>query len=121
MKVLVCGGRDFTDSALVSRYLNAIFENSDLNEPLLLIHGDCATGADWLADEWAQKCGSVQVVRCPANWKLGKKAGPLRNEAMLELKPDVVIAFPGGKGTADMVRRAKQKHVRVIEAQNGTH
>src|SRR5262249_16770583 len=41
--------------------------------------------------------------------ELGKKAGPLRNQRMLdEGKPDLVVAFPGGGGTKDMVRRAVQ-------------
>jgi len=45
--------------------------------------------------------------------ELGKKAGPLRNQRMLdEGKPDLVVAFPGGGGTKDMVsarlRRAYQ-------------
>lgn len=35
---------------------------------------------------------------------------------MLDLaKPDVVVAFKGGRGTADMVRRAREAGVKVIE------
>ena len=47
------------------------------------------------------------------DWKkYGKKAGPLRNQQMLEEgKPDLVVAFPGGNGTADMVRRAKKANI----------
>lgn len=53
----------------------------------------------------------------PADWrKYGKSAGPLRNQQMIdEGKPDLVVAFPGGTGTADMVRRAKAAGIRVIE------
>ena len=32
-----------------------------------------------------------------------------------EGKPDLVIAFPGGKGTADMARRAREAGIEVIE------
>ena len=53
----------------------------------------------------------------PADWKANAKAaGPIRNAEMLaDFKPDTVIAFPGGRGTADMVRKAKAAGVRVIE------
>lgn len=52
-----------------------------------------------------------------ADWsKDGRKAGPVRNSVMLSVgKPDLVIAFPGGRGTADMVRKAKAKGVPVEE------
>jgi hypothetical protein len=30
-------------------------------------------------------------------------------------KPEVVVAFPGGRGTADMVRRAKLAKILVVE------
>jgi hypothetical protein len=44
------------------------------------------------------------------------KAGPLRNYQMLEEgKPDLVVAFPGGGGTKDMVRRAVKAGVSVHE------
>jgi hypothetical protein len=46
--------------------------------------------------------------------KLGPKAGPLRNAAMLLLKPDLVIACPGGKGTANMIKLARDKDIDVI-------
>jgi ABC-type sugar transport system substrate-binding protein len=35
-----------------------------------------------------------------------------------EGKPDIVVAFPGGTGTADMVRRARKAGVVVIEVTN---
>jgi hypothetical protein len=34
---------------------------------------------------------------------------------MLEYGPDLVVAFPGGRGTADMVRRAKAAGCEVLE------
>jgi predicted Rossmann-fold nucleotide-binding protein len=34
---------------------------------------------------------------------------------MLDMKPDGVVAFPGGDGTADMVRRARAAGVKVWE------
>lgn len=54
-----------------------------------------------------------------ADWDgLGRKAGPIRNQRMLdEGKPDLVVAFPGDKGTADMVRRARTASLEVLEIQ----
>ena len=81
-----------------------------------VIEGD-ARGADRMAGEWAQ-CHGVQNLKFRAEWeKLGRKAGPIRNQLMLdEGRPDLVVAFPGGRGTADMVRRARAAGIDVIEA-----
>jgi predicted Rossmann-fold nucleotide-binding protein len=111
MKVLVCGGRDYTDEARVFSALDDVaLENSP--NVTCIIHGN-STGAHSLAGKWARLRG-VQEIMCPANWdKLGKYAGIARNERMLELGIDLVVAFPGGRGTADMVRRANWDGVPV--------
>ena len=110
MKVLICGGRDFDDRALVGKTLTP--RRADITE---IIHG-AARGADTLADEWAQVWG-IPSRAFPALWRRhGRAAGPIRNQRMLdEGKPDLVIAFPGGKGTADMVERARGAGVAVQE------
>lgn len=108
MKVLVCGGRNFTDSKRVFETLDA-YEKIDE-----IIHGG-ARGADTLAGDWAQHNG-VEETRVLAQWtKYGNRAGPIRNREMLGLNPDLVIAFAGGKGTADMVRIAKAAGIPTIE------
>ena len=112
MKLLVCGGRDFTDRAAVF----AALDRADAKRPvMLLIHG-AARGADTLAGEWAAARG-VTVAECPADWQThGKAAGSIRNQQMLGLyAPDGVVAFPGGSGTADMVRRARGAGIPVWE------
>jgi hypothetical protein len=52
-----------------------------------------------------------------ADWgQYGAPAGPIRNKTMLtQGRPDVVLAFPGGTGTADMKRQARRAGVRVVE------
>lgn len=83
-------------------------------EPNLIIHGG-ATGADEMANLYAGRRG-IQRIIFPANWSIGKKAGPIRNQLMLDVgKPNLVVAFPGGTGTADMVRRSRKAGVEVIE------
>lgn len=113
LRVLVCGGRDFTDRARLFREMDRIKATESIG---LLIHG-AARGADSMAGEWA-KMRRVEVRAFPAEWeRLGRKAGPVRNQQMLdEGKPDLVVAFPGGHGTADMVRRAQGAGLRVVRA-----
>lgn len=112
MKVLVCGGRDYRDTKQFCSVMDALHQESPIS---LIVHGD-ANGADTMAGCWAVKNG-LQVSVYPANWnRYGRSAGPIRNRQMLdEEHPDLVVAFPGGKGTAHMVRIAKADGFKVIE------
>lgn len=109
-RVLVCGGRDYGDRDRLFRILDAAHA---ANPIVTLIHGN-ARGADQLADDWAMgKCETLTFT--PAWEEHGRSAGPKRNQKMLdEGKPDIVIAFPGGRGTADMIRRAEKAGVPVV-------
>jgi len=113
MKVLVTGGRDFSDTILLFETLDEIHSKTTITQ---VIHG-AASGADTLANTWAlQK--KVPVESCPADWaRYGRAAGPVRNKEMLEAGPDLVVAFPGGKGTADMVKRARKAGLEVVVVQ----
>jgi hypothetical protein len=114
MKVLICGGRHFTDTAFVWTMLDRLHTEA----PFTAIMQGGADGADYLANEWAKTKPEVQRYVCKADWKkYPKAAGPIRNARMLEWKPDLVVAFPGSKGTADMVRRAREAGVEVREFQ----
>lgn len=110
-RVLVCGGRDFKDGALVFMVLDTAHAANPIVD---LIHG-AAPGADALAHEWAYR-RRVRMRPFHADWKKhGKAAGPIRNQRMLdEGRPDMVIAFPGGRGTADMIERANKAGVPVV-------
>jgi hypothetical protein len=110
---LVCGGRDFNDTEFAYRFLDRIHRQHMID---VVIEGD-ARGADRIAGYWARK-NRIENRKFPADWAgFGKKAGPLRNQQMLdEGKPDLVIAFPGGVGTRDMVQRAQKSGIEIIEA-----
>lgn len=116
MRVLVCGGRDFDDRSLMAKTLRrfkpSIPTDDDLAEHVIIAGG--ARGADELAAQYAEVFG-IRLRVYPADWKThGRAAGPIRNQRMLdEGKPDLVIAFPGGRGTEDMVRRARAAGVPV--------
>ncbi len=109
MKVLVCGGRDYRDQDRMWRALDACHKKHGIT---MVIHGGAA-GADVMSGDWALEKG-IHCATVNALWtRYGKKAGPHRNAAMLELKPDAVIAFPGGRGTANMVTQAEAAGVKV--------
>jgi hypothetical protein len=122
MKLLVCGGRDYRNEANVWAALDKVHSKRVIS---VIIEGGCRTddketnfmyGADYFAHTWALDRG-VTCITEPAKWKAkGKAAGPIRNGEMLrKWGPDGVVAFPGGRGTADMVGKARAAGVKVWE------
>jgi hypothetical protein len=110
VRLLVCGGRSYSDREKLFWTLDALHAATPVT---LIIHGG-ASGADALADAWAKERGiPVQVFE--ADWSNGRSGGPIRNRAMLnEGKPDQVVAFPGGTGTANMVKQSYERGVLVV-------
>ena len=109
MRVLVCGGRQYNDHVKVYEVLDDIHAKTPIN---IVIQG-AATGADALAADWAKR-NEVNCLHVPAKWKAhGKAAGPKRNAEMLFYEPNLVVAFPGGRGTDNMVEQAINKKVTV--------
>lgn len=116
MKLLVCGGRHYGESP---REVQALYDAIAALKPTSIIHGD-SRGADTIADRWARR-HDVEVEPFPANWRphgptgpIDYSAGPRRNTQMLdEGKPDMVLAAPGGSGTADLVSKAEARKIPV--------
>ena len=108
-RVLVCGGRNYADQGRVEQVL-AEFEPSET----MLINGG-ASGADDLAFKYAKSRRWREIETYFADWERhGRAAGMIRNREMLmKGAPDIVIAFPGGKGTAGMVEIARAAKVTV--------
>ena len=122
--VIVCGGRDYNDDRKVSSVLDELLATTKY---LTIVEGG-QTGADRLAQNWAKSKGAtgnrVKDLNSPvaletyhANWDwYGKAAGPKRNAKMIEeQQPDLVIAFPGNRGTANMIELAHAAHVKIRE------
>jgi len=108
--VLVTGGRDYWDKAKVWKEMDLINAGCDVK---MVISGG-ATGADALAEEWAAERG-IHTAVVKARWSAyGRRAGPMRNGAMMLLKPDLVVAFPGGSGTNGMCAIAEATGVTVV-------
>lgn len=112
LRVLVCGGRNYDDLGAVWGQLDAFHA---MQGPIVaIIHGG-AGGADLLGEKWAIQNGVPRVSFRPDWNAYGRAAGPIRNKRMLDDgKPDLVIAFPGGRGTADMIRQATDANVEVV-------
>ena len=115
MRVLVCGGRDYLDYNKLDNTLFDLLDIGITGKEHVIIQGG-AIGADFLSKVFAYEY-ELNCESYPANWKkYGKAAGPIRNQQMLdEGKPDLVVAFPGDVGTADMVKRANNAGVDVVE------
>lgn len=110
MMVLVTGGRDYNNSHVVNAALDALLDVIEV-----LATGACPYGgADLLAENWA-KAREVNYRGYPAPFKtIGRSAGPRRNLSMLaDFKPDLVVAFPGGRGTTHCVAAAQQLGIEV--------
>jgi hypothetical protein len=116
LRVLVTGGRSYQDRAKVYSILDRALAAGRVG---LIIHG-AAQGADTLAWDWAEE-RNVDCLPIPAKWRrfdgtTNRGAGPIRNGLMLRLlKPDLILAFPGGNGTADMKKQARAAGVRMVE------
>ena len=115
--VIVCGGRDYQDEAAVF----AALYRAHAKEPItLLVHGACMDpttgellGADRWADRWARGLG-IEVEPHPADWGTwGKAACAMRDRQMAEAGAHSCIAFPGGSGTASVVRQAEAHGIPV--------
>lgn len=115
MRICICGGRDYFNAERVYEVLDYAYRY----KPFTLISGG-ATGADTLGIQWAKLRG-VPCEVYPAQWRLhGRRAGPLRNYQMIATGIDVLLAFPGGRGTEHMMLACTKAGVKVIKVSNET-
>jgi len=107
-RILICGGREFADYDYLSKEVSK-------HRPKLIIHGG-AKGADALAGRYADTWG-IPCMSFPAPWFYhDKSAGPIRNGWMLRFgTPSIILAFPGGRGTANMIEQAQNVGLPVIQ------
>lgn len=128
MRVIVCGGRDYAWGFPDEAWLDALHARYGFTE--VIVGSDTRDaqghrrGADAYAYAWAARTG-IDRTLMDANWTAqGLSAGPRRNGRMLTYLwlhrrasgvEIAVVAFPGGKGTADMVRQAQACHVTVFQ------
>lgn len=108
MKTIICGGRDYKFTPEDIMFLGDMAVSLPITE---VVQGG-ASGADCEAKFWAIHSG-IKTAEFRADWKAhGKAAGPMRNAQMARYG-EFLIAFPGGRGTADMIRQAKARGLTV--------
>lgn len=131
-QILVTGGRDETDFELVERsLLDAAAQLPDfVPGPITLIHGAChhrlpdgqidpTRSVDQLAHQIAEHMGwliDAHPVSREEYRRKGKWAFYERNQAMVDLRPDICVVLPGGGGTADCARRAEAAGIPMLYA-----
>jgi hypothetical protein len=115
MRIGVTGGRNYNNFDKIYEALR-LFDYAPIGGHTLVYGG--ASGADDLASGITSECFYWKQERFEADWKTqGKAAGPIRNQQMVDSGLDVLIAFPGGRGTEDMVTRAKKAGILVLRVE----
>jgi len=113
VRILITGGRTYQNKEKVFRILNE-YKEADHIGLITIIHGGAA-GADSLANEWGKE-NNMPIEVYKAEWDLyGKAAGPIRNKLMASKNIDFAIAFPGGKGTRNMISICSKNNISIID------
>jgi hypothetical protein len=131
VRAIVTGSRTWKEPVPVFAALDILTDSGDLT----VVHGDCPEGADRWAKIWCSK--QVYLSKCrvkeepyPANWATyGNRAGFIRNQEMVNLGADVVLAFSDwctkltcpwykrhmSHGTENCVQAARNAGIEVVE------
>ena len=120
--LMVTGGRDYNDAGVITNALSARIEHWATrysNKRVFVVIGGAKTGVDEIIRQFCMKAGIAHAV-IPAEWnneEFGKSAGVRRNQQMLDwFTPEEILVYPGGKGTADMLERARELRVMQVAA-----
>jgi len=108
MRTIIAGSRTIRDYALLER---AIVESGfHITE---VVSGKESKGVDRLGEIWAER-HSIPVKWFPADWSLGRKAGPIRNRQMAEYADALLALWDGkSKGTKNMIDTAMKMNITV--------
>jgi hypothetical protein len=114
LRVIVCGGRDFNDKAMLSRVLWYVHERRGIAE---VIYGG-QRGAEQMANQWAFEMG-IKRIEVRAEWSryARAKALAIRNRQMFELQPHGVIAFLGDRNSQAVEQLARELRVPILNAE----
>jgi hypothetical protein len=131
-KVIVAGGRNFTDYKTLKRVLDYHFHKKIEEGCEIEIVSGNAKGADFLGEHYSRTVLNKEPTLFPAPWedikdkptsqigvnsrgiKYWKLAGYHRNGQMAEYA-DALVAFWDGKsgGTANMIEQARKHKLRI--------
>lgn len=109
VKLAVCGGRN--ERLFPTRKYDLSLQIAELGATEI-VTGGCR-GIDQDAEDYAMELGLETTTFRPAWNEHGRAAGPLRNKQIAEYA-DVLVAFPGGAGTEDMVQQMEALGKKVV-------
>lgn len=110
-KVIIAGSRTFTDYDLLEDAMNQLLKGWKKKDIEIVSGG--AKGADRLGERYAKK-HHIKLKMFPADWSIGNAAGIIRNMQMGDYA-DCLVAFTNGsRGTAHMIKYAKQQELEVV-------
>jgi hypothetical protein len=115
LRLVIAGSRNFDDYDLLESTLNEFIELNSIGdpEPGVTVISGLAKGADLLGVRYANEKG-YKIEEFPANWKLGRGAGPKRNQEMAKSANACIVFWDGiSKGTANMISLAKRQELKL--------
>jgi len=109
MKVIIAGGRNFSDYEKLKSFCDeTLSDNTDIE----IVSGK-ASGADNLGEQYAKEKG-YPVKEFPADWKLGRGAGYIRNTQMANYSDALIVFWDGkSKGSKNMIETARNKSLKI--------
>jgi len=109
MRTIISGSRDMDEAD--HHVLVAIAKSGFKITEVL---SGCSGAVDTEGEAWALRHEKM-LHKHPADWaRYGKKAGPMRNEAMAKQADALIAVWDGvSRGTADMIRRARKHKLKV--------
>lgn len=119
-RILITGSRDWPDMDSIVQTLGTtiigLISKGETKDTITLIHGQCPTGADAMAD-WVARAWNMNIERYPADWvRYGKKAGMIRNKQMVDTGVDICLAFVYNKssGASNTVKLCRERGIELI-------
>jgi hypothetical protein len=114
VRIVVTGGRHFGHTPSERAFIFAALDALHRKRHIARLAEGGARGVDRVCREWAE-LSHVEHICYPADWDLHRRAaGAIRNRLMYDTEmSDLLVAFPGGSGTADMVSYARRRECKV--------
>jgi hypothetical protein len=111
IRLIIAGGRDFTDYELLKAVVNKVFYYLEDMEGSEIVSGT-QRGADKLGERYAKEYG-IKIIPFYPDWdKYGLAAGPIRNEEMAKYATHCIVFWDGkSDGSQDMIKKAKKHKI----------
>jgi hypothetical protein len=110
--IIVTGGAGFCDRARIYAELSATHNLYPITRMLV----SDASKAEKIAAGWAGEMG-IPVATFMLDYTMPRlDAVALRHQLMICQQPNLVLAFPGGASTADLINQSKLAEIKIVRA-----